>query len=449
MSLPLVAGAPGWFALAGLVFMVRQMRGMSLRPALLVGWAVGTAVWGVSTDWLMTALSSMGGASRALAAGAHLAHALWCGLPFGVLMAFLSRPVLWATPWRRLAAAVVGGLWLSWYPQPLAVPVTAGLAMDDRLLQWAALGAWTLPVIGLWFALTWTHMPGWASSLRAVVGMLLLMGVGQWRLLEPATDAASVDSGRVLRVAVLQPAVQPDTRDVTSRESVTALVTSSRTLLAREDSRADLLVWPELPIALSVTERESDRTALQALVRDTGVPLLVNGYARLDAPGDRYSNSSWLLMPDGSSQRYDKQVLVPFGEYLPELFTPLTDVFPGVKRYAPGSAAGPILLAGVRIGTPICFEALMPERLRAFKAAGAAVLINQGNDIWFQSSRAQRLHLAVARLRAVEAGVTVLRVFNTGYTVLIDHRGRLSGQQGEVDGLFEGVFEVPRSLGSP
>ena len=148
-------------------------------------------------------------------------------------------------------------------------------------------------------------------------------------------------------------------------------------------------------------------------------------------------------MPDGSQQRYDKQVLVPFGEYLPAAFSGLSGFLPGVKRYAPGPQSGPLVFGDLRIATPICFEALMPERLRMLREAGAAVFINQGDDVWFQSARAQRLHLAVARLRAVETGMPILRVFNSGITVLIDERGRLSSPYGEVDGLFEAVFELP------
>jgi apolipoprotein N-acyltransferase len=312
--------------------------------------------------------------------------------------------------------------------------------MDPRWLQWAAAGGWLISALGLWLAIGWSLATRWQPRVGVLLGVLTIMGLGQWSLGAPV--AGQPASG--LRIAVLQPSLLPDTDDAASRHALEALIRSSQALLARADTRADLLVWPELPMALSVTDRETDRVALHALVRETGVPLLMNGYAHLDPQGTTYSNATWLLMPDGTAQRYDKQVLVPFGEYLPAAFSGLAGVLPGVKRYAPGPASDPLVLRGHRIGTPICFEALMPDRLAALTAGGATLLINQGDDLWFQSPRAQHLHLAVARLRAVEEGVPILRVFNSGISVLIDERGRLSGQYGEVDGLFEAVYDWRR-----
>jgi apolipoprotein N-acyltransferase len=458
LALPLVAGAPGWLALGGLASLVLVARQASPRTALAAGWATGAAVWAVSTDWLTHALGTMGGASPVTAWALHLLHALWCGLPLGVLACCLAWPGCYRSVLRRLAVAVAGGLWLTHFPQPVPAPVTTGLAMDPRLLQWAAPGAWALSAVALWLAIAWTDARTGAERVRVLLWVALVMLVGHWRL-DPAgsaasalTDAVAVPAGsvrepvpaaRALRIAVLQPSLPPDTEDTASRTALQQLVQSSRALLARPDTRADLLVWPEVPIALSLSDRDSDRDALQGLTRDTGVPLLVNGYAHLDPDGQRYSNTSWLLLPDGTHQRYDKQVLVPFGEYLPAAFSGLASFLPGVKRYAPGQQDAPLVRGTLRIGTPVCFEALMPDRLRALKEAGATMFINQGDDLWFQSARAQRLHLAVARLRAVETGMPMLRVFNSGITVLIDARGRLSRQYGEVDGLFEAVYEVP------
>lgn len=458
LALPLVAGAPGWLALAGLAALVGVARQASPRAALAAGWAAGAAVWAVSTEWITNALVSMGGAASLTAWGVHLLHALWCGLPLGLLAWCLARPGCYRSALRRLAVAVAGGLWLTHFPQPVPAPVTSGLATDPHLLQWAAPGAWALSAVALWLAIEWSDSRTWTQRVRVLLWVVLVMLVGYWRLDPASPPAAALASplgdrvasppqygaeARRLRIAVLQPSLPPDTGDAASRAALQQLVLSSRTFLARPDTRADLLVWPELPMALSVTDRTGDRDALLALVRDTGVPLLVNGYAHLDPAGQSYSNASWLLMPDGRQQRYDKQVLVPFGEYLPTAFSGLSGFLPGVKRYAPGPQPGPLVFGDLRIATPICFEALMPERLRALREAGATVFINQGDDVWFQSARAQRLHLAVARLRAVETGMPILRVFNSGITVLIDERGRLSSPYGEVDGLFEAVFELP------
>ena len=54
------------------------------------------------------------------------------------------------------------------------------------------------------------------------------------------------------------------------------------------------------------------------------------------------------------------------------------------------------------------------------------MLVNVSNIGWFGETVAVSQHLQISRLRALELQRTMLRATNTGATVIIDHRGRVT-----------------------
>src|SRR5262249_13002496 len=144
---------------------------------------------------------------------------------------------------------------------------------------------------------------------------------------------------------------------------------------------------------------------------------------------------------------YDKFHLVPFGEYVP---FPETLHALGIDRLVnqPGSFAsgdGPHTYAirGVpSFGTLICYEVLFPgEAVDASRRP--KWLINVTDDSWFgpASSFGPRQHFLVARVRAIEEGLPIVRAANTGISAVIDSQGRVVAQlsvdkAGVVDSLL-------------
>jgi apolipoprotein N-acyltransferase len=231
----------------------------------------------------------------------------------------------------------------------------------------------------------------------------------------------------------------------------------------------DLIVWPETMVpglGFDVATRASlveagpgfsylyaSSDAVTQLGRDLDRPMIVGsstwlslskgmveGSIRIE-PDTRF-NSAVLLSPDGTSARYDKVVLTPFGERMPYLehWPWLEDQLMAFGARGMQFNLDPAEAVNVLevpfgediavVGTPICFEDTVPGLVRQLVYAGgrkrADLLINLSNDGWFGAHDAVRAaHGQVARWRCIENRVPLIRAVNTGDTSWSDSCGRL------------------------
>jgi apolipoprotein N-acyltransferase len=207
--------------------------------------------------------------------------------------------------------------------------------------------------------------------------------------------------------------------------------------LAPSAEKPDILVWPEAPAPFSFEDAQFAKIASSLAIR-FGHPFLagvIEWKTPVD-PSDRVPpgrlvpyNSALLVDPQG--QRvfvYDKNHLVPFGEYEPfplihKVVTSVSEEVGGFhkgNRYAVGRLPG-----GNTFGVFICYEAIYPGEVRRFAANGAQLLLNISNDGWFGRSAAAEQHLYMVRVRAVENRRWIVRATNNGYTVSVDPYGRI------------------------
>lgn len=137
-------------------------------------------------------------------------------------------------------------------------------------------------------------------------------------------------------------------------------------------------------------------------------------------------NAAFLFSPLAkASQRYEKRVLVPMGEYIPfNWCRTLLKKYGISDSFTPGREA--TVFTGLRklLGISICYEETYGHLIRQSRQNGAGVLVNLTNDVWYPRSRLPMVHFFHGRLRTVEAGVPLLRACNTGITCGIDSLGR-------------------------
>lgn len=226
--------------------------------------------------------------------------------------------------------------------------------------------------------------------------------------------------------------------------------------LSRGDSergRAEgvkLLIWPETAV-----QRESfDREA--SLLRWRMSRMLEFGsYAISGAPryartseGASYYNSMFAFNSRGQLYaRYDKKHLVPFGEYLPFrglLKTLGLDQLAGNVAFTAGEGVETIRLPGVPPFSPlICYEVIFPGRVVS-EQDRPDWLLNITNDGWFGLTNGPYQHLGLARFRAIEEGLPLVRSASTGISAVIDSYGRtVSSLAVDKTGVLDSPLPLP------
>jgi apolipoprotein N-acyltransferase len=192
-----------------------------------------------------------------------------------------------------------------------------------------------------------------------------------------------------------------------------------------------LILWPEAAIPDYLEEEEWARERVASLLGPRDM-LLTGGTALIyDKKGLLIAarNSVFAVTPDAKLvARYDKAHLVPYGEYLALrwLLEPLgaTRLVPGTVDFLPGPGAQSLNVPGFgKVGVQVCYEIIFSGAV-VDRANRPDFLFNPSNDAWFGAWGPPQ-HLAQARLRAIEEGISVVRSTPTGISAIIDPQGRI------------------------
>ncbi len=208
----------------------------------------------------------------------------------------------------------------------------------------------------------------------------------------------------------------------------------------------DLILWPEtaIPYVLEYSEEILSDIAERA-VAPVGL-----GINRME--DNRYFNAFVVLDDMGRvTETYDKKHLVPFGEYVPfgEIFGQLGIYGLAASQgggYTEGVSSEPFELGALgKVKVLICYEGIFPWEVASGERAD--VLILATNDAWFGNWAGPQQHLAQARIRAIETGLPMLRVANTGVTALIGTRGEIVADLPfGTEGMLDVKLPEPRPL---
>lgn len=189
----------------------------------------------------------------------------------------------------------------------------------------------------------------------------------------------------------------------------------------------ELIVWPENASDLDPLRSSEARTKIEELVNRAGVPLT---FGTLTNRGGQTYNTTLLWLPDtGPVDYYDKKRPVPFAEYVPDrafwrLFAP--DLIDLVNRdFGFGVRDGIFDVAGVSAGTLICFEIAIDDIGRELVADGARVILSQTNNADFGYSDETHQQVAIARLRAIETGRSVVNISTVGKSAIFAPDGAI------------------------
>jgi apolipoprotein N-acyltransferase len=189
---------------------------------------------------------------------------------------------------------------------------------------------------------------------------------------------------------------------------------------------AEFVVWPEFTVPIYPLQTPVYKNQFIAFSQNH-IPLLA-GFTDY-RNSDEVFNS--IMLFDGAQiEKYDKVHLTPFGEYV--LFRRwlffVKKITDEIGDFTPGKEIHNIGLAGHWLSTPICYEIIYPELVRAMIAKGGEVIVTISNDSWFGRSSAPFQHLAMAAFRSIENRRYLLRSTSNGISALIDPGGRIVRQ---------------------
>jgi apolipoprotein N-acyltransferase len=307
-----------------------------------------------------------------------------------------------------------------------------------------------------WNPLAATFVPWITPAVRlvgtyGVSGLVVLLAGALWLLVRRAwLPACAIIAALVLaplpvilgsapvahtgpQVRIVQPNVSQD-----EKQDVAAQPAHIQQLVRLSGPSGDaprILLWPEAAIDNGyLLEEEPGLRRFLARPLGPNDVLLTGGvaleYDRLGrAIGGR--NSVFALGPDTRIlARYDKAHLVPYGEYLPmrAILTPLglSRLVPGDLDFWPGPGPKTFAIPGVgTVGFQICYEIIFSGQV-IDPAHRPLFLFNPSNDAWFGRWGPPQ-HLAQARLRALEEGMTIVRATPTGISAVIAPDGRIEG----------------------
>ena len=384
-------------------FFVDPARHGWMAPFALIGMSAGLAVF-----WAL----AFGGARRLASHGGCRAALAWAA---AMTAAELARSYLFTGfPW-----GLIGHVWIGWGPMHLAAWIgPVGLTFLTLLAAALSVAAWR-------------KRRALAAFPLGAAALLYAAGQYQGGMPVPAADEPPM-----LRL------VQPNAPQHLKWHPDYAPLFFDRMIeftAAPARRRPDLIVWPETAIP-AVLHRAGGELGLIAEAA-SGAPVAL-GIQRFDE--NRAFNSLILLDRSGAvAEVYDKHHLVPFGEYLPAYgFLSRLPFGTFVEErgygYSPGPGARLIDLGITGKALPlICYEAVFPQDIHAAPER-PRLLLQITNDAWFGKIAGPYQHLAQARLRAVEQGLPMVRVANTGISAVIDARGGISsalplGEAGFID----------------
>lgn len=357
---------------------------------------------------LMAGLALMPAAVAALVAASRaplslrltvLAPALWVGGEW------LRHQGTLAFPWLTVGYAQVPD-------GPLAglAPVLGILGVSLATMACAGLLAWAVV----------TRRRRTRVAAVAAVAFAFLAGAAAGRI--PWTEPG----GPSLTAALLQgnaPMGEKFSPEDTARALRTYAALASR-------SAAPLVLMPETAFPLFEHQLPAGfQRFLEALAWARQGDILVS-YFRRRADGTPYDYvSSARSLGVSGDQVYDKQHLLPFGEFIPfaRWLRPLYERMATVRMLdtSPGMPdPGNLVLGGTRVALRMCYEDVFGNE-RRHAVAQSQLLVTLVNDSWDGATAPMDQHLQISQARALEAGKPLLRAANTGWTVAVDHHGHV------------------------
>ncbi len=316
-----------------------------------------------------------------------------------------SRIPLGGFGWTRIGYAAVDTPLAGFFPIIGVAGVSFAVALISQLIAWIVLTVWMARRGG---------RAGRSQLLIAVAGIVSLVLLGSaLRLYQLEPEIGSAGS---VRVGIVQGNIpgrgieaMGRARSVTNNHLSETIQLMTKARLG-EVPEPDFLLWPENSTDIDPTADELTRLTVQAAADVANRPILVGAVMQGPRVDERQTAALWWDPDRGVTARYNKQNLVPFGEWIPfrAQLLPLIPLLEQVGAQSiPGTGPGVLDVAvsgrPIKIGDVICFELAYDQTIYQSLIGGAQVLMVQSNNATYGGTGQIEQQFAITRARAMES----------------------------------------------
>lgn len=424
------AGFPGvgaWpLTFVGVALVLVCLIGRTVPSALLVGFVAGATFYFTHIQWASLFLGPL-----PMSALAVLESLFFAAGAVAITLAYRWIPIAWPSAIGRLIVlpVAVAGLWTAreaWssvWPYGGFAWGRVALSQSDSAVSGAF--AW-LGVSGVSFAMVLLVAVGIEAvryrGVKPLMRASVAVGLASVLLVLPAWPVASDASVRVAAVQGNGKAGYFDEREY--GDLLQAQVDATAPLFGQS---VDLVLWPEGASDISPLDSEYAAGVFDYVTEQMDAPLIAGVITERD---DKVFNSSVLWEHGvGVTDYYDKRHPIPFGEYIPDRpfwrpFAPeLIDLV--AREYTPGTTDMVLDVNGLIVGVNICFDISDDQALADSVRDGAEVIFAQSNNADFGRTDESAQQLAIARIRAIELGRSVVNISTVGLSAIIESDGTI------------------------
>lgn len=198
--------------------------------------------------------------------------------------------------------------------------------------------------------------------------------------------------------------------------------------MSRQNASDDIsfVVWGETATSFDLEHSPYFQAKIQEAVPQNGY--LMTGMLRYDSSYRLYNTMGVFDKNGKMVTYYDKNHLVPFGEYipfrkyLPSFIHPVTNAITDLsvtEKYKKLHVKGLPPFSAL-----VCYEIIFPDQVLN-RSDKPSFIVLVSNDGWYGNSFGPYQHLDAAKMRAVEEGITIIRSANNGISAVIEPTGRI------------------------
>ncbi|AZZ90827.1 apolipoprotein N-acyltransferase [Hahella sp. KA22] len=424
-----------WFcAFPAALILLNVFQFGKVKPALAQGWAFGLGLFGSGASWVYVSIHEHGNASAVLAF--ILTAAFVAGIALFPMLQFAITARLTR---KRLSPGLEGlvfiAMWVlfewvrSWLLTGFPWLFLGVAFIETPLAGWAPiLGVYGVAFL-LWLschALNLSYRNRKSLTTLACATALIVGAWGGGALLQPIEW--TTPRGEPIQVSMVQANIAQEVKWLRENREV---ITETYLTLTEPLWDSDLIIWPETALPYFSSQAGPLLKQLDKQAKENNAALMM-GILSADRGEDARINiyNSFIALGQGEGS-YNKQKLVPFGEYVPleSWLRGLIDFFnlPMSSMQKGSPTQTPIRFRNATLMPFICYEVVYPDFV-AKLAQEPELLVTVSNDSWFGASIGPHQHLQIAQMRALENDKYMLRSTNNGITAIIDPHGRIASR---------------------